>query len=201
MGGKPTDACKKELAACNKNKVCAALHKKLAKAMADSKKGQQGKPQDKKKDTKKQPEKKKDTWEKKPDNNKDKKQKGPDNKDKKKKQQQQGPNKNTKKGKNRQLFADVVKKVMNKNKNAKPKPQPKKDGNNKNKNDNAKPKPQPKKDGNKELDALKKACQKNALCKKLMECKAKAQKGGGGKPTDACKKELAACNKNKVCAA
>merc|ERR1711933_448472 len=98
--------------------------------------------------------------------NKDKKQKGPDNKDKKKKQQQQGPNKNTKKGKNRQLFADVVKKVMNKNKNAKPKPQPKKDGNNK-------------------LDALKKACQKNALCKKLMECKAKAQKGGGGKPTDA----------------
>merc|ERR1712038_1854778 len=98
---------------------------------------------------------------KKPDNNKDKKQK-PD-----------------KKGKSRQLFADVVKKVMNKNKNAKPKPQPKKDGNNKNKNDKAKPKPQPKKDGNKELDALKKACQKNALCKKLMECKAKAQKGGG----------------------
>merc|ERR1739848_692166 len=171
-----------ELAACNKNKVCAALHKKLAKAMADSKKGQQGKPQDKRKDTKKQPEKKKDT-------------------DKKKKQQQQGPNKQNKKGKNRQLFADVVKKVMNKNKNAKPKPQPKKDGNNKNKNDKAKPKPQPKKDGNKELDALKKACQKNALCKKLMECKAKAQKGGGGKPTDACKKELAACNKNKVCAA
>merc|ERR1711937_1095531 len=176
---KPTDACKKELAACNKNKVCAALHKKLAKAMADSKKGEQGKPQDKKKDTKKQPEKKKDTDKKKPDNNKDKKQKGPDNKEKK--QQQQGPNKNTKKGKNRQLFADVVKKVMNKNKN-----------------DNAKPKPQPKKDGNKELDALKKACQKNALCKKLMECKAKAQKGGGGNPTDACKKELAACNKNKV---
>merc|ERR1711937_669017 len=183
---KPTDACKKELAACNKNKVCAALHKKLAKAMAESKKGQQGKPQDKKKDTdKKKPDnnkdkKKKDTDKKKPDNNKDKKQKGPDNKDKKKKQQQ-GPNKNTKKGKNRQLFADVVKKVRNKNKN-----------------DNAKPKPQPKKDGNKELDALKKACQKNALCKKLMECKAKAQKGGGGNPTDACKKELAACNKNKV---
>merc|ERR1712003_435319 len=72
-GGKPTDACKKELAACNKNKVCAALHKKLAKAMADSKKGQHGKPQDKKKDTKKQPEKKKDTDKKKPDNNKDKK--------------------------------------------------------------------------------------------------------------------------------
>merc|ERR1712007_383924 len=142
-GGKPTDACKKELAACNKNKVCAALHKKLAKAMADSKKGQQGKPQDKKKDMGK----------KKPD----------------------------KRNKGRQLF---VKKVTNnKNKNAKPKPQPKKDGNNKNKYDKAKPKPQPKKDGNKELDALKKACQKNALCKKLMECKAKAQKGGGGKPT------------------
>merc|ERR1712224_859067 len=180
-GGKPTDACKKELAACNKNKVCAALHKKLAKAMADSKKGQQGKPQDKKKDTdKKKPDKKQ-----KPDKQ------GPDNKDKKKKQQQQGPNKKNKKGKNnRQLFADTkkVKKNQFQGKSDK-KPQPKKDGNNKNKNDNAKPKPQPKKDGNKELDALKKACQKNALCKKLMECKAKAQKGGGGKPTDACKKE------------
>merc|ERR1711988_1601280 len=51
---KPTDACKKELAACNKDKVCSALYKKLAKAMADAKKGQQGKPQDKKKDPKKQ---------------------------------------------------------------------------------------------------------------------------------------------------
>merc|ERR1712066_756362 len=92
--------------------------------------------------------------------------------------------KKKKQGKGRQLFGDVVKKVMN---------------NNKNKND----KPQPKKDGNKELDALKKACQKNALCKKLMECKMKAQKGGGGggKPADACKKELAACNKDKVRAA
>merc|ERR1712037_716807 len=132
-GGKPTDACKKELAACNKNKVCAALHKKLAKAMADSKKGQKGKPQDKKKAPQKQPDdgKKKKTDDgkkKKPDMNKKKK---PDM-DKKKKQ-----------GKGRQLFADVVKKVMNNNM----------------KNDKAKP--QPKKDGNKELDALKKACQKN----------------------------------------
>merc|ERR1712087_67292 len=85
--------------------------------------------------------------------------------------------------------------MVKKNKNTK-------NDNNKNKNDKAKPKPPPKKDGNKELDALKKACQKNALCKKLMECKAKAQKGGGGKkPADACKKELAACNKDKVCAA
>merc|ERR1712050_346974 len=76
-------------------------------------------------------------------------------------------------------------------------------GNNKSKNDKAKPKPQPKKGGDKQLDALKKACQQNALCKKVMQCKAKAQKGGGGggKPTDACKKELAACNKDKVCAA
>merc|ERR1712050_345455 len=87
------------------------------------------------------------------------------------------------KGKGRQLFADVVKKVMNNKKtdmkkktgkNAE-KPTPNKDGNKKVTNDKANAKPQPKKDGNKELDALKKACQKNALCKKLMECKAKAQ--------------------------
>merc|ERR1712157_364288 len=92
------------------------------------------------------------------------------------------------KGKGRQLFVDVVKKVLNNKK--------------KDTNDKAKPKPQPKKDGNKELDALKKACQKNALCRKLMECKAKAQqKPKPTQPTDACKKELAACNKDKVCSA
>merc|ERR1712066_966352 len=90
------------------------------------------------------------------------------------------------KGKGRQLFADVVKKVMNNkkktDKNAK-KPTPNKDGNKKVTNDKAKAKPQPKKDGNKELDALKKACQKNALCKKLMECKTKGQKPKPTKPT------------------
>merc|ERR1712050_776721 len=78
----PTDACKKELAACNKDEVCSALYKKLAKAMADAKKGQQGKPQDKKKDPKKQQPKKdgdkgkKDTPKKKKDDAKDKKQDG-----------------------------------------------------------------------------------------------------------------------------
>merc|ERR1712178_579221 len=209
--GKPTDACKKELAACNKDKVCSALYKKLAKAMADAKKWQQGKPQDKKKDPKKQqpkkdgdkskkdtPKKKDGAKDKKQDGNKqkptkqngDKSKKKPDTSDKKKSGKQG-------KGKGRQLFADVVKKVMNNNKkktdkNAK-KPTPKKDGNKKVTNDKAKakPKPQPKKDGNKELDALKKACQKNALCKKLMECKTKGQKPKTTKPT----KPGCICNK------
>merc|ERR1712187_436680 len=113
------------------------------------------------------------------------------------------------KTKGRQLFAN--KNLINKkNQNAKAK----KDSNNKNQNDKAKVKPLPKKDSSNknqndkakpnELDALKKECQKNALCRKLMECKMKAQKAKPTKPTkpaDACKEELAACKKDPVCAA